>query len=155
MSTTGIQRRLQVLILPSYHQWLESTPTSVTDIQTFQGRHHQLALLSPAILLDNQLPIHSFNWGRWGQFICFIGQRSLTQGNQQSEKITTLTVEEEEEEVSLTQRATPNKPFSFIFNLSSFGLNCRLERRSHLQVLPWMWVSNILHKLERSCSEDA
>ena len=38
-----------------------------------------------------------FLTGDMGYFICFIGHRSFTQGNRQSEKVTTLTAAEEEE----------------------------------------------------------
>ena len=41
-----------------------------------------------------------FLTGDMGYFICFIGHRSFTQGNRQSEKVTTLTAAAEEEETT-------------------------------------------------------
>ena len=44
---------------------------------TSRGRHRQPSFLTPAFLLDNQRPVHSFNWG-CGVFYLFYRCHSFT-----------------------------------------------------------------------------
>ena len=71
--------------------------TSVTDIQTLQGFRESIVSL-PSLLLSSyhlNVPVHSSNWSKFGReaFYLFY-QASQLQGNRQSAKVTTLTMED-------------------------------------------------------------
>ena len=66
VSTTGNQRRIQVLLLPSYYQWLESASYlcyRCPDPAGIQGRSLKPVFPTHVTLLEQHQNTHSFNQG--------------------------------------------------------------------------------------------